>query len=219
MIEKDFGYDPNRLNEGAKQALLIRHSERFGGTIAKSKDALTENGIAMAEDLGRKLSKNPPSVMFSSPIPRCIETAKIILRSTKNPLSIQTSSMLGKPGAFVINGKEIADRIDHHGLTNFAKMWFNGEVPTDLIRSTKDGSDLLLSWVVDVMRQSNDNFGLFVSHDLILTAVIQEYFQYDLDKEGLLNFLDGFVLQIEDDGYFIEYRSHKVWIPSPAHWQ
>ena len=64
-------------------ALVIRHAEReeiptgtFGYHVA-----LTDQGIAAAEQLGEALSAKRTITTVSSPVPRCVQTAEAILRA------------------------------------------------------------------------------------------------------------------------------------------
>ena len=90
----------------ADAALIIRHAERegiptgeFGVDIP-----LTARGVAEAERLGEALiCAGKEFRVVSSPVPRCVQTGKAILRGAGCPGGVALDRRLGDPGPFVVD--------------------------------------------------------------------------------------------------------------------
>lgn len=79
--------------------LVIRHSTR--GPIPPDERGdevrLTPDGIALAEQLGRLLAHRALGPVYSSTIPRCVETASALCRGAAQSLRIRQRPQLARP--------------------------------------------------------------------------------------------------------------------------
>jgi broad specificity phosphatase PhoE len=102
-------------------ALVIRHAAcSGGGEIARTEDALTPSGRGSAFQLGRRLRQYEILRLFASPIPRCQETAALIARGARLDAEVKVSSLLGKPGPFVVDEASVDRLLERMGLVPFA---------------------------------------------------------------------------------------------------
>jgi Histidine phosphatase superfamily (branch 1) len=200
------------LEEHERAALFIRHSERVGAEIATEEDGLTQHGREMALDLGRSLRPFGPIRMFSSPVGRCMDSAKLIAEGAGATGEVVVSTNLGGPGVFVMDGDLVMNRLNKVGLTPFIESWFNEELPLTEVRSCQAGSQALMDWAIEELSSQPIGLDVHVSHDLDLTPVLVHYLGYDLFNEGLLGFLDGFVVWPEGQKYKIYYRGRQGFL-------
>ena len=77
--------------------LLMRHSYREGGyDRADHSPGLTCEGIDAATTLGKSMREGCPASINSSPVPRCVDTAKLIAKGAGWDRSIEVRSELEK---------------------------------------------------------------------------------------------------------------------------
>ena len=200
------------LEEHERAALFIRHSERVGAEIATEQDGLTLRGREMALDLGKSLRPFGPIRVFSSPVGRCMDSARLIAEGADAVGDVVSSTNLGGPGVFVVDGDMVLDRLNRVGLSPFIESWFNGELPVTEVRSCESGSQALMDWAIEELSSQPKGLDVHVSHDLDLTPVLVHYLVYDLFTEGLLGFLDGFVVWPEGLKYKIYYRGRQGFL-------
>jgi hypothetical protein len=198
--------DLSSLEGHGRSALFVRHSERVGAEIATEEDGLTERGRVMALELGRSLRPFGPIRVFSSPVGRCIDTARLISEGAGDAGEVTVSINLGGPGVFVIDGAAVMARLNDVGLFPFIRSWFTGEIPLTELMSCETGSRALMDWATCELSSRPKGLDVHVSHDLDLTPVLVHYLGYDLFEEGLLGFLDGFMVWPQGSKYEIHYR-------------
>jgi hypothetical protein len=204
--------DLSSLEGHGRAALFVRHSERVGEEIATEEDGLTEKGRVMALELGRSLRPFGPIRVFSSPVGRCIDTARLISEGASVTGEVTVSTNLGGPGVFVVDGDTVMARLNDMGLSPFIRSWFTGELPLTEVRSCETGSRALMDWAICELSSRPKGLDVHVSHDLDLTPVLVHYLGYDPFEEGLLGFLDGFMVCPEGGKYEIHYRGRQGYL-------
>jgi hypothetical protein len=201
--------DITPLNAGSCSALVIRHSERFGGEVADHTDGLTPNGMAMAMELGSRL-RGRDLRLYASPIQRCVDTARLIAEGAGCGAEVVRSSILGIPGPYVIDEPAVDRHLAVMGLKGFAIRWLSGGISPKVMRPCSEGSRMLVRWIGDNLASRSEGVDVYVGHDLFLTPVLVQYAGYDLETEGFLGFLDGFCLAREGGGIRLTYRKKVV---------
>jgi len=87
---------------------LVRHAESISnknGVVSDDNSPLSEEGIAQAEKLGKRLSALEISVIYTSPLTRAKQTAGIISSHLKDLKIIETKKVIEKKEASSIIGK------------------------------------------------------------------------------------------------------------------
>lgn len=151
--------------------LFTRHSirEQPQGGFAGYDVPLTPEGVALAEAWGRSLAR-PLHCALSSPVGRCIDTARAMLAGAGQPaVEVVPHRRLVEPGCFVRDIGAVGRTFLERGPVGFANLHFSE--PLAGIRSPEEGTSRL----VDLMRESlgpPGSLSLLVTHDTILAACI-----------------------------------------------
>jgi broad specificity phosphatase PhoE len=185
--------------QDASYAVLIRHAERqviemssdFGDSVS-----ITEKGVMESSELGRITFMGNLDGVFSSPLPRCVQTASAIIKAAGlDSLAISTKNTLGRPGSY-IDDPQLAGK---HFLTRDSRSIIRGYMDggkLDGFLSLNEGSKRLISDVLcdfSPTRSSN----LYVSHDAVIMPFISYYTGEKFSKEWL-DFLDGVIITLQD---------------------
>ncbi|MCH9633155.1 MAG: hypothetical protein S4CHLAM6_15070 [Chlamydiae bacterium] len=90
----------NNLN---KTIHFIRHSERrnFLPDEDTTLVSISKNGVDRAFKLGQSLKNSNITAIYSSPIKRCLETAKHIIRGSDQTLPLHPLELVGEPGIYI----------------------------------------------------------------------------------------------------------------------
>ena len=202
--------DLGPLNGTAQGALLIRHAARYGRDVALHTDGLTPEGREMARRLGERL-EGKPTRLFSSPIQRCVDTATLIAEGAGCNAEVSITTMLGRPGTYVIDEEEVDRHLAVMGLHRFAVEWVNGRIPAKAMAPVPLGTQALMEWVRNNLQES-DGLDIYVGHDLFLTPVLVNHLGYDIASAGLLGFLDGFTVTLEGGRTVLSFSGKKAFI-------
>lgn len=169
------------------RALLIRHSDRHNIPDGSSgtTTTLTTTGEERAQALAVALGY-PPVWGISSPLLRCIQTAKL-LGSEPEP-----SSILGEPGPFVTDRKLGAKIFGEFGTPHVVFGQIKGET-WGCMRSLEEGSKLLFTLLTRHIALISGT-GIAVSHDAIIMPFISWATGYDFTNDWLEP-LDGVIVR------------------------
>jgi Histidine phosphatase superfamily (branch 1) len=153
---------------GAPFALLIRHADREEFRPGELGDHIELTAIG--EERSRALAKHgaiescPALWGESSPLPRCMSTARHIgVSAASNPL-------LGKPGAFVTDAERAGEAFLRLGTGAVVRGHLAGE-GWPFMRSPEEGARLLLADIAARLA-ARRGAGLFISHDSVVMPVI-----------------------------------------------
>ena len=204
--------DLTSLNGSGRAAPLVRQSARHGRDVALHTDGLTPEGREMARRLGQRIGKLGRIRLFSSPIQRCVDTASLIAEGAGCDARVTITTMLGKPGTYVIDEQEGDRHLAVMGLHRFAVEWVSGRIPAKAMAPVPQGSKTLMEWVLGNMQESEDGLDIYVGHDLFLTPVLVNYLGYDIASTGLLGFLDGFTVTMEEGRATLSYGGRRTTI-------
>jgi hypothetical protein len=145
-------------------------------------------------------------------VQRCVDTASLIADGAGCDAEVTITTMLGRPGTFVINEEEVDKHLAVMGLNKFAIEWISGRIPAKTMAPVPAGTKALMDWVKGNMRASNDHLDIYVGHDLFLTPVLVNHLSYDIASAGLLGFLDGFTVTKEGDRTVLSYGGQRSLI-------
>lgn len=204
--------DLTPLNGSGRAALLIRHAARHGRDVALHTDGLTPEGREMARRLGERIGERGRIRLFSSPVQRCVDTASLIAEGAGCDAQVTITTMLGMPGTYVIDEREVDRHLAVMGLHRFAVEWANGRIPAKAMAPVPQGTRALIGWVLKNMQESEHDLDIYVGHDLFLTPVLVNYLRYDVAAAGLLGFLDGFTVTVENSKAMLSYGGQRTYI-------
>lgn len=167
--------------------LFTRHSVRELATdgFADYRLPLTPAGVAMARSWGADLGR-PISCFSSSPVGRCVDTAKAMMEGgieaglLETPLEIERSMVLVEPGCYVEDVARVGPHFLKMGALNFINRHLNEGM--DGLLSPHDGRKKLLNF----MREREPQPGalaVHVSHDTILIAFVASLLGLDQVNE------------------------------------
>lgn len=153
--------------------LLTRHSLRElapNNGIPSYDLPLTPEGIALAEQWGKRLDR-PISAFYSSPVGRCVNTAKAMSLGAGLELPIIETKVLVEPGCFVHGIRQVGPLFLQMGPIAFANYHFQHAM--DGILSPKDGASKIIQHLYQSQQQQQaGTLSIHVTHDTILAAFI-----------------------------------------------
>lgn len=180
----------------ADAALILRHAEReeiSSGTFGYDVP-LTARGVAAAEGLGAALAGMRPRVgAVASPVPRCVSTARAILRGAGLPESVALDRRLGDPGPFVVDEKASGELFLRVDVSEIAERQLAGAAPPAGMRATSEGVGLLLGLAAGGLR-SRGRLDVYVTHDGILAVLVAYLYRLPVDEIGWPGYLDGLLM-------------------------
>jgi broad specificity phosphatase PhoE len=148
-------------------AMIIRHADRdripdgeFGNEIL-----LNEKGVANSLAFGTKLASSKVCRIFTSPVPRCVQTAEYISTGFGSSLEIIPTKALGDPGLHVDDDKLAGEFYLKHGFDGIYQRFMKGE-PVPGISS----AELLRNSIDEFIHENTTEEGitLFITHDSLI---------------------------------------------------
>ena len=188
---------------------IIRHAEKLSNPKIQDQNKiyLTKKGRKDSKNLGKQFLQfySPISVIKTSSITRCIQTAQGIINGINIDLEIQKSSILGDPGAFVEDDRIASQTFSKNSSIEIVNNQLNGQYLPGL-RNLKSGIDLFMSEVIEDLTNLTGN-GIYVTHDVILATIIGYFTKIRFNHKNWVNFLEGLLVWQEDEGdVFINWR-------------
>lgn len=176
-------------------AIFLRHAEReeippgdFGENVP-----LTACGVAASERMGSLLSALGSVRVASSPVPRCVETSRAILRGAGCEDGVTLDRRLGDHGPFVVD-PEVAGRLFlQTSVLELTRRQLSGGDPPAGMRRNSEGVAILLDAATGAMRTGSE-LNLFVTHDAILAVLVAHLYGVQVDEITWPGYLDGLVL-------------------------
>lgn len=214
MILDDLNESKKVLKSLKSLIIIIRHAEKIviPNNENQASILLTKKGIEDSILFGKKIKKifENVSLVKSSPIKRCIQTADSLMRSFSNSNQILTSQNLGDPGIFVIDGKTASNNFLNYGVKGVVEKQLNGILLPGM-RDLKSGIKLILDEIFQDLYKIN-GIGIYITHDAILIPFIQfltKKFQY---SENLIDFLNGILIWKEYENTYVIWNGEKFII-------
>ncbi len=196
-----------QLADATAVALLLRHAERedipsgsFGNEVR-----LTSCGVASAERLGRILGDGRVGRTASSPLPRCVDTARAIMRGAGWLAHVAPDWRLGDPGPFVIEPEVVGPNLLEIGIPALVQRQLSDGNPPAGMRPTSEGAELLLRWIAGHLAQTA-GLSLYVTHDAILAALVGHLYELPVDRFPWPEYLDALLLWRASNGLGFVWR-------------
>lgn len=186
---------------------LLRHAERhvippgdFGNNVA-----LTEKGRLSCQLL-RSHIKSKLKCLYTSPVKRCMQTAKLIGEDKKTK-SIVASTLLGDPGIFIDDVHQAHHFCKvHEPLPIVTHLLSDQPNPAGFCKSTSEASYALLKYLLNATSESG--LSLFITHDSILSVVLGLLFEETSIDNLWPTYLEGLFIWQQDDYLHIIYRDN-----------
>ena len=188
-------------------SLVIRHAEREDipeGTFGHDVN-LTAQGLQAAEQLGAALSEKRTINVVSSPVPRCMQTAKGILDGAGSSAEIITDRRLGDPGAFIVDPEIAGPLFLELPILEIARLQLQDETPLPGMRPTKEGAAILLDLVTKNLGGTG-RLDVFVTHDVILAVLVGSILGVTIEEAGWPDFLEGLLVWRSDSSFHASWR-------------
>lgn len=164
--------------------LLTRHSLRElapANTVPGYDLPLTPEGVALAEQWGQRLDR-PITAFYSSPVGRCVDTAKAMSRGAGLILPITETPVLVEPGCFVENVRKVGPLFLQLGPVAFANHHLRHAL--DGLLSPQQGASKIIRHLHDSQQQQLPGACIVhVTHDTILAAFIYHLLQQQTIEE------------------------------------
>lgn len=203
------------LPKDKRLILFTRHSLRCrseGNGFASAELALTPQGEALAKAWGNWLATNLPYSLdvdsISSPIQRCIDTARFMQEGAGIQRDIAHQSLLVEPGSLVVDSKLASKIFKEIGALNFINQFLSGDM--EGIKNTHQGGLDLLS----LFYQHQPKVGhllLAVSHDTLLSAFLAVMMEVEkIDWNDWPKMMEGVFLWF-DDKPLAQAKVHFIW--------
>jgi broad specificity phosphatase PhoE len=188
--------------------VLMRHSAReFAPDRHDLENPLTEEGRALALDLGARLPKRLLLRAYASPPERCMETAALVLEGHRRAGGRATRHRpLEALGVFYAldqmkmwKGMNAAG-----GLVAYLGAWIRGAVAPDAMMPADLAARLILRVLAQKFRQpvADQQLDLCVSHDMTL-YLLREVLLGEPAAGPAVGFLDALLLYEDADGLWM----------------
>ena len=200
--------------------LLTRHSIRErapNNGFASYQLPLTELGRNLAFEWGKFLAKESGrsiNACVSSPVPRCVDTATIMLDGFGHPdesslTDVTQHTLLVEPGSFVLDVNLAGPHFIQYGALKFINAFLNNQLP---------GMKMPMQGVLDILRllfehqaTTSQQLSLAVSHDTILAAMFSLMAGHkQIEKQDWPHMMEGAFLWFEGAS-FEQAQLHWIW--------
>lgn len=197
---------------GRAVAAVMRHAARHPIADPQRPEVaeLTPAGCEAAENFGQQLRGFARLRLFHSPVNRCRQTAECIaLGAERAGVRVEWQGPQRQLGIEYIRDLAEAGRLTMQHGEHFVRLWFNGEVPINVIDEARRIADEKSAFVGRHLAQVAHVPGaldLHVSHDWNIIALRELYVGVRHEEAGWLSFLDGVVFAPEGDRLRVAYR-------------
>ncbi len=135
----------------------------------------------------------PEVGVITSPVPRCVETAKAILRGGGFGREAALDWRLGDPGPFVVDTETSGALFLETGILEIARRQISDVKPPTGMRATSDGVGLLLDLTAKELGNSG-RLNVYVTHDAILAVLVAYLYGLSVDEIYWPGYLDGMIM-------------------------
>jgi broad specificity phosphatase PhoE len=174
-------------------SLLLRHSTRF--PIESEADVfnakLTPEGVDTAEEFGYVLSQlyNPGRIM-TSPVERCVDTAKAMMRGAFWRKPVEPDERLSYP------------KMEKAWQEYLAKPEPSLELPETVV--------MLLNLMLDHKSSQPGILNIFITHDSVLGCILAYLMNIEIEVATWPDYLEGMALWKDGNSIYSLWRGEKT---------
>jgi broad specificity phosphatase PhoE len=189
------------------QIFVLRHAHRppilpgeFGDELS-----LTDEGKKASIILGKNLHKTQWGEIHSSPLKRCLQTARYILKGLGQEISVIPSQILGDPGPFV-SDPEKAGPVFMKSTPQAIAHLLLAKKPIPGMRTIEEGSTLFMNYLQKVKKFPS----LMISHDMIIALLSAHFLKTATEFP---HFLEGLCITIDstESRTYRKVTFNEVW--------
>ncbi len=178
------------MNTSNKIALLIRHADRddipegsFGNDVL-----LNQIGQENAFNYGEKLKNQQITKIYSSPVPRCVQTAEFIGKGYGRTIEIIETVALGDPGLHINDEKIAGEFYLEHGFDVMYESFKNGTIIPGM--ATLESLNQNMNDFIHKNTNENETT-IFITHDMLIAFYHFSINKTVYTKENWVNYLSG----------------------------
>lgn len=194
--------------------VFLRHGERESvpsHEFPRHDAPLTDDGKRAAESLGLLLRGRLGAVR-SSPVPRCVETAKAVLAGAGRSGELHEDRLLGDPGAFVLDGEVAMSALVDLGFHPAARRLGEGEKLPGFADPDVASRQMIAS-AISLLAGGSPGVHILVTHDLILSTLMARVLGRALAEAEWPGYLHGIALWATGHGFMTQYSTMSCPIP------
>ena len=195
--------------------VLLRHSVRdylAPGDVGYLLP-ITDTGRRLAFDLGEKL-RGRLVTLHSSPLLRCVETAKAIADGAGASLEVVPSRLLGDPGVFVLDGRQAWENWEMLGHEGVMRHLVNETVALSGMARPDEAARFLVQSMLGVAA-NRPGVHVFVTHDSLVTAAASRLLRRPFSVDDWPWYLEGAFFWSGQDGVHAAYRDEETFRTGP----
>ena len=218
------------LNVGRPALMHIRHTERVPvDTVARGDDMLsTPRGLSAAAEFGARLSSSRRIRLHHTVVTRAKETAKAILDGvTSSGGSAEIVEVI--PYRYSIERETVNNHLNRildtsateaEAAVRFTNDWIDGKVspPSCILPSEEFAEMARVNAVKSLESAAPKVLDLYVSHDTYVGCLMHHWFGVPVHAVSV-SFLDGFLIQPEEESLTVWFRETKNVINYPLWWR
>lgn len=202
--------------------LVIRHAARF--PIPKGTPGtdvlLTEEGERSALEAGRRFREHRLIRVVSSPLRRCVDTARLFTDGSGSGLEPVIDDRLGDGGLFVRERSLSSDALAEHGAPSVISQMLRSEAGPSGFGSLHEGLGAYLGWISFGLAEDAARHGagltVMVTHDSNVAGIAGGVFGRHSVIDAWPGFLDGVLFRQDGDGLMAHYHGLVASLPHAA---
>lgn len=193
-------------------ALVVRHAHCQPAQPATlgNEVPISCRGAQEARVLGGQLRARHLTALMSSPLPRCMQTARCLAEGAEWDQRLMPNTLLGHPGAFVSDAEQAGPCFLEHGPEEIVRRLLRGE-PLPGLRPIADGVALLMDLILPKGPPPGGT-RVFVTHDSVLAPLVLHLLGRYLGPGDWPEFLDYVAVCRESGGLAVAWRGEVHWV-------
>lgn len=188
---------------------FIRHAHRkpFNQGDWGNQVSITLEGQEASRHLGKTLAKSQISMIWTSPVKRCIQTAEEIKNGIGEELPIHSSSLLGDPGFMILNPKIAGKAFQKYQILELIDLLLKEQLVPGFC-----SAHLGCARALRTLINNKKSHQLWISHDLNICLLACWIFQCDQPEYMMPEFLEGIEFCFDEEDIFANYKGLKTKI-------